>query len=289
MAKTKSAKKSAKKAAAKPSRTPAAPAVKPVTGSQAAYAKYLPAAQALPAASVVAFRGDAALAFANVSTGVASLLAMQSQAQALAGVDVAALTELPDQCLAVAFAVDQALQVAGTTTGQIAPLMSQGYALRRKLFAAADALVAAGLMPAGKVATLHAGTGKLDAAQDLVGLSALFAGSAASIKGKTAVTSADVTQAAQLGSQLLSMLRPTRAKKPRPADVVSASDVRDRLWTLVVQGYGKLWSVCAFLYGQAEIDAKVPPLQSRTATTSDRKKANAAKKAAGAASPKAAG
>jgi hypothetical protein len=257
--------------------------VKPVTGSQAAYAKYLPAAQALPAASVVAFRGDAALAYANVSTGLASLLARKTAAQALPGLDLAALSELPDQCLAVAFAVEQALQVAGSSTGQIAPLMAQGYALRRKLFAAADALVAAGLLPAGKVAALHAGTGKLDAAQDLVGLAALFAASKAAIQGKTAVTSADVAQAEQLGSQLLTLLKPTRARKARPAEVVSASDVRDRLWTLVVQGYGQLWSACAFLYGQAEIDARVPPLQSRTATTSDRKKASAAKKAAKAA------
>jgi hypothetical protein len=279
MGKTKTAKK-----ASKPAPKPAAkaPVTPPVAGSQAAYQKYLPAAMALDAASVVPFRGDASLAYHNVSTGVASLVAQKARAQALPGTDVTAILELPEQCLALVFAVEQALQAAGSSTGQIAPVMAQGFALRSKLFAAADALVAAGLLPAQKVATLHAGKGKLDAAQDLVGLAALLSSNAAAIKGKTAITSADTAQAAQLGSQLLTMLKPTRAKKARPASVVDAADTRDRMWTLVQDSYANLWKACAYLYGQDQIDARVPPLQSRTATTSLRKKANAAKKAAAA-------
>ncbi len=281
-AKTKTtAKKPAKPAPAKTTPVPA--------GSQAAYAKYLPAAQALPAASVVPFRGDASLAYHNVGVGLASLSARASDVQALPGQVWPAIQALPDQCLAVAFAVEDALQIAGSTTGQLEPLMTQGYALRRKLFAAADALVEASLMPAAKVAALHAGKGKLDAAQDLVGLAALFSANAAAIKGKTAVTSADTTQAAALGSQLLTLLKPTRARKTTPAAKASAADTRDRLWTLVVQGYDAMWRAGAFLFGPAELDAKVPALQSRTATTSLRKKANAAKKTAEAAGAAGAG
>ena len=285
-AKTKSPKKPPKPAKPAPVSPPATTPVP--EGSQAAYTKYLPAAQALPAASVVPFRGDASLAYHNVSVGVASLSAQASNVQALPGKLWPTIQALPDQCLALAFAVEESLQVSGSTTGQLEPLMTQGYALRQKLFAAADALVAAGLLPAAKVAALHAGKGKLDAAQDLVGLAALLSANAQAIKGKTAVTSADTTQAAQLGSQLLTMLKPTRARKTTPADKASAADTRDRLWTLVVNGYDVMWRAGAFLFGPAEINAKVPPLQSRTATTSARKKANKAAKATKAAT-KAAG
>lgn len=267
------------KPAARP-RLPADAAAPAVTGSQASYEQYLPAARALDAASVVPFRADASLAYHNVAVGLASLLARRAQAQALPGIDLPALSALPDKCLALAFAVDQALQASGGSNAALATLLPQASKLRRKLFAAADALVEAGLLPAAKVAALHAGKGKLDAANDLVGLAALFTANAAAIRGKTAITAADTTSAQQLGSQLLTLLKPGRARKTRPADAADAADVRDRMWTLVNLGWRDLWRACAYLYGPVEVDARVPPLQSRTATTSARKKANAAKKAA---------
>jgi hypothetical protein len=251
-----------------------------VAGSQDAYDTYLPAASALAASAVLPFRTDASLAYHNVSTGVASLLARQADAEALPGIDVASLSALPDQCLALAYAAGLALQANGGSDGAVATLFAQASALRRKLFNGADALVDAGLLPATNVAALHAGKGKLDAANDLVGLAGLFTKNAAAIRGKTAVTAAEVAQAAQLGSQLQAMLAPTGAKKQRGADAASTANVRDRMWTLVKQGHDALWRACAYLYGHQEIDARVPPLQSHAATTSNRKKANAAKKAA---------
>ena len=78
---------------------------------------------------------------------------------------------------------------------------------------------------------LHAGSGKIDVASDCIGLAALFQKYAAQAR---------------------------------------AADVRDRLWTLVKQGHDAPWRACAFLYGPDEIDAKVPALQARAATTSKR-------------------
>ncbi|HEY6463517.1 MAG TPA: hypothetical protein VIY73_25290 [Polyangiaceae bacterium] len=272
---TKPAKPAAKPAASLPS----VPTPPPVAGSQDAYDTYLPSATALAASAVVPFRTDASLAYHNVSTGVASLLARQADAEGLPGIDVASLSALPDQCLALAYAAGLALQANGGSNGAVATLFAQASALRRKLFNGADALVDAGLLPATNVAALHAGKGKLDAANDLVGLAGLFTKNAAAIRGKTAVTAAEVAQAAQLGSQLQAMLAPKGAKKQRSADAASAADVRDRMWTLVKQGHDALWRACAYLYGPEEIDARVPPLQSHAATTSNRKKGNAAKKA----------
>ncbi len=131
-----------------------------------------------------------------------------------------------------------------------------------------------------KSTLIHAGTGKIDTATDCIDLAALFRTYAAKVKGNTAVTTAEVAEAATLGSDLLKLLKPRTAKKVRPADAKKAADVRDRLWTLVKQGYDALWRACAYLYGADDVVTRVPALQARTATTSTRKKANAAKKKA---------
>jgi hypothetical protein len=141
------------------------------------------------------------------------------------------------------------------------------------------------IFPTQKVDAIHAGTGKIDMATDCVDLAALFRAYASKVKGNTAVTPAEIAETATLGSDLLKLLKPGTAKKMRPADVKKAADVRDRLWTLVKQGYDALWRACAYLYGEEGVAARVPALQARTATTSTRKKANAAKKKAKTAQP----
>jgi hypothetical protein len=257
--------------------------------SAAAYQQFLPAAMALPATGVIRCNTDGVLAYGNASTGVASLTARASDARALPGVNVAALSLLPAQCLAVAYAESQFAQLSGRATPGLAALLAQGSALRTKLFVAADALVSAGLLPAPQVKALHKGHGQLDTAKDLEGLAALFAANAAAIKGKTAIVPADWTTAASLGTQLTTLLHPKGSKKTRPADMKKAANVRDRLWTLARQTYDALWSACAFLYGPEGLDARVPALGAHAATTSKRKKANAVKRAAKAAGAAATG
>lgn len=88
-----------------------------------------------------------------------------------------------------------------------------------------------------------------------------------------------MSEAAALGSDLLALLKPSTAKKVRPEEAQKAADIRDRLWTLVKQGYDSLWRACAYLYGQEEINERVPALQAHAGTTSSRKKANAETKA----------
>jgi len=255
---------------------PVLPAEPAVTGSQADYDRFIGAALALDPKQIIPCRADASLAHANVTLGLASLLAREGEARKLPKIDVDALELLPNKCLAVAFATTQ---IADGSSGVIAIKLTRASALRRKLFLAADALADAGIFPAEKVKALHAGSGKIDSASDCVGLAALFQKHAAQAKGKHAVTAAEVTEAAAVGSDLLKLLKPSTAKKTRSDDAKQAADARDRLWTLVKQGHEALWRACAFLYGPDEIDAKVPALQARVATTSNRKKANAAKRA----------
>ncbi len=248
----------------------------PVTGSQAELERFLPAALKLPESAIVPFRADATLAYHNAVVGVAALLAREKEARALPRTDVDALKLLPNQCLAVAFAAEQV--PGGGTTGEIAPKLARASVLRKKLLIGADALVSAGIFPAKPVDELHAGSGKLDIARDCVGLGALYRKHAGSLRGKTAVTAAEISEASALGDELLTLLKPTKAKKTRTEDVKKAADQRDRMWTLVNLGHDELWKACAYIYGEKEVAEKVPALQARVATTSKRKTANAAKK-----------
>jgi len=252
-------------------------------GSEAEYRKYLPLAMAVRKSDVQPLHADASLAHQNISVGVASLLAREKEARKLPDTNVAALKELPDICLAVAFA---SARVPGTrSTGDIAKKLHRLGELRKKLITAADALVLADLFPAKDVADIHAGKGRLDEASDCVALAFLFRTYAKKIAGKTAVTKAEIAEADALGSELLVTLKPKGAPRTRTEKAQQAADVRDRLWALVRQRYDALWRACAYLYGEADVAKKCPPLLSHAATTSARKKANAAKRAARAPAP----
>jgi hypothetical protein len=247
-----------------------------VAGSQADYDHFLKEALALPASQTIPLRADLSLAQVNVNAAMASLLDREAEAKKLPGLHLATLKQLPRKMAAAIFA---ATQVSEASTGEIAAKLARASVLRKKMFRGADALAEENLFPADKVKDLHKGTGKIDVASDCVGLAALFTKFAKQAKGKTTVTAAEVKEAAALGSELLKMLKPTSARRGRNGEAQKAADIRDRMWTLVVHGHADVWRACAFLYGPDRIDEKAPPLLSRAATTSNRKKANAKKRA----------
>ncbi len=61
------------------------------------------------------------------------------------------------------------------------------------------------------------------------------------------------------------MLKPAAApaKKARPEELQAAADRRDRIWTLLQRRYDLTWKAGALLFGRRDVDANVPPLQSR--------------------------
>lgn len=248
-----------------------------IAGTQADYDMFIHDALALGDKEVVPYRADASLAYHNVIIGLKSLLAREAEAKKLPDTNLERVKQLPSQCLAVAFAAGR---VNDRPSGELRPKLARAAVLRRSLLRAADSLADAGLFRAKDVAAIHANTGKIDMANDCVALAALFTKNAAAIKGKTAITAAEVKEAGALGRDLLAVLKPSTAKRTRSAEAASEANARDRLWTLVTQGYDQLWRACAYLYGRDAIDTHVPALQAHVATTSARKKANAAKKEA---------
>ena len=100
------------------------------------------------------------------------------------------------------------------------------------------------------------------------------------------MTPAMVAQAAQLGTTLETQLTAKGAPataNAATAAATTASDIRDRFYTLLVQGHDQLWRVGAPLAGEAGIAAMVPALLShashKTVAAVAAKKAKTAAKA----------
>lgn len=209
----------------------------PVEGSEAEYERWLPAARALRAADVQVMRADGSIAFHNVDDGVSALLARSADLRAqLPRVDATRIAALPGLARAVIFAAAQIEDPRsdGTVRKQLARL----FQLRDNLLSAAESAAKNGVLPAQRVAEIRAGHGNIDAAQDCVDLAALFRKNATALAGKTPITAELLQEAAALGDALLGVLRPGRSKpKPKSDADRAAADLRDRMWTLLVDGW----------------------------------------------------
>ncbi len=227
-----------------------------VRGTQADYVAFLPAAMAIPAAHVVRMRADAQLAAHNVRVGVASVLAVSARASRLPETDLDEITSLPRIALAVIFA---STLIGPVADAAMADLLKRATPLRARLLTTAESLVVTGHLPGAEVERIRAGRGRFDTARDLVALSALYGAHAAELHGKHPFRARDFEEAAEVGTALLELLTPKRA---RPASSPAAGlDERDRLWTLLVAGHERLTRAGVYLFGAQDARKAVPALQ----------------------------
>lgn len=226
------------------------------TPAAEAYAEFLPKAMALAPSEIVPLRADATLALQNVQTGVASVRAEGLRLAHLPETDVSEVTSLARVALAVVYANTQI--AAWLAAPGMAERLRRASELRTLLLATAEALALTGHFSYATVKAIRAGKGRLDGARDLVALAALFTENAAKVKGKHAVSAAEVKEAGLLGAELVTQLKPGRARLAK-ADARGVNE-RDRLWTLVVQGHERLWRAGAYLFGKELVDRMVPPL-----------------------------
>jgi hypothetical protein len=266
------------------------PALLPeVEGSEQEYRRFLPAAEAVAAAEVKAFRADASLAHHNALEGVKNVFEHEATLRKdLPHEDLDALRSVPSLCLAVSFAalkVDGTPEAASTTREDLRAARG----LRRKLLKGFDALTEAGFFTAKEHAAIVAGRGPIDVADDCVQLASKLRAKWPEIRTKTAITAAEIARAAELGTSLYARFKSARAKtsRARTGDAAAAADVRDRLWTLALTRSDRLWSVGALLFGRA-VDDYVPSLQSSRVQVSAARRAASARKVADAAATKAA-
>lgn len=233
---------------------------------EAAVARHRDAAIGLPAESVQSPRVAARLAIANAAVGVAAVLACEARIAAeCPSLSINVIRETPS--IARAFGFLSAAVNRSPQATELAQRVPEGYGLRNKLLSTAVALSSSGLIPAREVAAIQRGTGKIDMAEDLEQLAALFHRHEAAIQGKHPITSADLDHATSLGAQLLGLLKPSGVvKDTRPsAEIAETVELRDRFFTLLVNHYEEVWKAGAHLWGRS-VDDHVPPLARRTST-----------------------
>ena len=237
---------------AKRTKKSASPSTTEPDGSQALYNKYLSEAEAVDDAQVVVCRRPPALVYHNVARGVGTVTALAARIKTeLPGVSLDALNKASEIALALTFAARQ-VEPRTRPTGAPQRLVTARQ-LRRAMLRGAQALAEVKLLDPVDVRKIEIGSGPLDVAQDLVDLAALF-GAHPEVMSKTAITAQNIADAASLGDALLKELKPrhTPALPPPPANI------RDRMFTLLLDAYEQVWRVGAYLLGPIGLNAKVP-------------------------------
>jgi hypothetical protein len=234
----------------------ASPLPSPLSPPGATRADFLRDALALEAVEIVPMHGDPALAEKNVAAGVASVLAYDAHvAQHLPQVDLRELRSLPD----LARVVVEATREADEGHEETQALVEEGLSLRRRLRAAATALVVSEVLAPRDLAKLGNDRGSVDVGAECAALASLFQRRAEDIAGASPCSEADVSRAAEIGSALRARWKPTGAGRKAGADGLRPVDARDRLWTLLVLRHERLWAVGAYVYGHV-VDEHVPAL-----------------------------
>jgi hypothetical protein len=236
-----------------------------VSGFEASWERFRAEAEAVDAGEVKTFPYSAGVVLHNVRTGVAAVVAERPWFDAQPDaprVDYARLGEAEVAAEALAFTADQAAALVRTPP-TLTVKIKRARVLVRALDTGAAALVAMGQMRADEIpATL--GRGPIATARRCVTLAALFRGKHARTRGVTAVTSAIVKEASDLGSELQRILKPKGVGKrnARSEAEVAASDARDRMAVVVARRYGYVERIAGFRWGR-ELGAYVPTMLSR--------------------------
>lgn len=232
-----------------------------ITGSRAAYERFLPEALRL-LGPLSGPRVNLGVVYHNVVKGTSAVLSERARLEReLAHVEVAQLAALPELVLAVIYASSLVDRNAPTETRE---KLGRASELRGKLLPAAEVLASAGLLSSHEVARIRKGTGSIDTADDLVALARLFTDHADAIRGKTPVTTAEVREASNLGTELRTILRPKGSRRaPLDPDLTQTLENRDRLFTLLASRYDVVRRAGAWLFGLDKVGDRVPPLGSR--------------------------
>lgn len=235
-----------------------------VTGSEAAFHKYIAEARALPASALRSYPGSVSLIHHNVARGVAAVLAERATVAALPGIDIARIERLPNLALGLAYAAAIALREApAASTAATQPLQRRAAPLRRMMLAALEACAEVGLIPTAEVTPIRSGRGAFDQLGDLAALVALFRKHAPALENKTPVTAEHLREASELAATLQTLLRPhDAAKDPVKRSAEGIEDDRNRLYALLSEDYATLCRAAGFLWGAAASD-HVPALLSR--------------------------
>lgn len=220
-----------------------------------------PIADALNPDSVRSAPGHPELLYVNAKNGFALFEPHLASARAMPKLDIEALHRVPLAALALLGAAHR-LNLLVVSKKELPQKLLQGRKLRKVLLSVADAGAGLGAIPEEPILRIKKGTGSLDTARDLIELSILLREYEPKLRDKLSINPSLLSEAADLGTWLRDAMQPVNAPprpKSTPAEIKQATDDRNRMWTLLAEGYAELQRVAVFL------GIEVPSLQSRKA------------------------
>lgn len=227
----------------------------PATPGEAgqAFERVRAAIEAVADSELVAINVDVPRAVSTVLGALQSTEALLPELGKLPQLDHTELGKLRDYAFAAWFAHLTASSAISESEKEA--LLAEAGPLRAELLVAAEALAYKGAVDQAAVATIRAGAGNLDRANDLVALAALFTGAWDRVHNKTMVTWQEVEKAAELGSRLFMAL------SAAPVDGPEAEDLRSRAFTLLARTYEQLRRGVTFLrWDEEDADQLAPSI-----------------------------
>ncbi len=141
-------------------------------------------------------------------------------------------------------------------------LVTPVYADREQLMAQLTVWGMAGLVPMNIVDRIREGTGKIDAAEDVLAIAALVE-QYPSVKGAFVGSMASLDEKVERARNALALLKPTGTAARPNLELDQALDHESRVWVLVQRQHEVLWQDAVRIFGRA-VDEHVPSLVSRS-------------------------
>jgi hypothetical protein len=244
-------------------------ALQPQLLGAAALATFRDEAMALADDQVVGFNVDPAVMMSNLRTGVASVHPLLAElVEARPRTKVAWVLSMTNLGHAIEYAVANCAQAPAVTRAQLDAMYAELQRYREPALHFARGLASELFqkLSAQEVATIEAGKGYYDHGQDGVSLASLYRRHAAEIAGMHPFTSAQLDAMEAVGARVAASVTPEGARPKERVAVGVSPALRDRLWTLLKLRHAELRKCGVELFGEDEVDEKVPRLNRRTQT-----------------------
>lgn len=209
-----------------------------------AYARVKAELAALTPDELVKVNLDVPLAEATILGVLPTLKPLRDQiAKELPTFDLAQFDKLEDYVLSLGF-TQAGLQMATLPPDDLLSLVEEATKLREQLLADAKSLSLHGLFDPQKLEQLKGANGYKNVAQDLQALCLAMQGTWSQIQERAATTADELQVASRVGTRLMRVIG---VREQGPALVASATDQRQRAFTLVLRAYEDARHAVAFL------------------------------------------
>lgn len=243
-------------------------------GQEAAYREQLPRVMAIPSEKILPGRGQLDLVYANAFQISRTLAA---QVPMLAGAfteeEISTVSNIPMVAAGLVRA-QRRIDLLEEPARELEALLQEAWPLRRLMLAQAKAAMEAGIIPRKTYREIRAGSGQLDAAQDMGDLAEVYEEYDEPLQGRSLVTRAHIARARELSVRLRNLLKPGVAKAAPTSqdntDLMERVEIRDRFWTQLNKDVRIAYRMAGYLWG-SNVSRHMPRLFTRIVKRSRKK------------------